>query len=58
MRRILVENAQQNNLKRGGGVQHVSLDETVVVGADRAADLVAVDDAMNALGAYGDGGGV
>jgi RNA polymerase sigma-70 factor (ECF subfamily) len=49
MRRILVEHARSHNLKRGGGVQHVSLDETVVVGGNRDADLVALDDAMNAL---------
>jgi RNA polymerase sigma factor (TIGR02999 family) len=49
MRRILVEHARRHNLKRGGGVQHVSLDETAIVGGDRAADLVALDDAMDAL---------
>lgn len=49
MRRILVEHARRHNLKRGGGVQHVSLDETAIVGGDRAAELVALDDAMNAL---------
>ena len=49
MRRILVEHARRHNLKRGGGVQHVSLEETAVVGGDRAADLVALDDAMDAL---------
>jgi RNA polymerase sigma factor (TIGR02999 family) len=49
MRRILVEHARRHNLKRGGGVQHVSLEEAAVVGGDRAADLVALDDAMNAL---------
>ena len=49
MRRILVEHARRHNLKRGGGVQHVSLDETAMVGGDRAADLVALDDAMEAL---------
>ena len=48
MRRILVEHARRHNLKRGGGVPHVSLDEAAVVAA-RAADLVALDDAMNAL---------
>jgi RNA polymerase sigma-70 factor, ECF subfamily len=46
MRRILVEHARRHNLKRGGGVQHVSLEETAVVGGDRPADLVALDDAM------------
>jgi RNA polymerase sigma factor (TIGR02999 family) len=49
MRRILVEHARRHNLKRGGGVQHVSLDEVAVVGSDRAADLVALDEAMSAL---------
>ena len=49
MRRILVEHARRHNLKRGGGLQHVSLDEAAVVGGDRPADLVALDDAMNAL---------
>ena len=49
MRRILVEHARRHNLKRGGGVQHVSLEETAMVGGQRAADLVALDDAMNSL---------
>jgi RNA polymerase sigma-70 factor, ECF subfamily len=49
MRRILVERARRHNLKRGGGVQHVSLEEAAVVGGGRAADLVALDDAMIAL---------
>ena len=49
MRRILVEHARRHNLKRGGGVPHVSLEDTAEVGADRTADLVALDDAMNAL---------
>ncbi len=49
MRRILVEHARKKNLKRGGGLQHVSLDEAAVVGAGRPTDLVALDDAMNAL---------
>src|ERR1019366_1048314 len=29
MRRILVEHARRHNLKRGGGVQHVSLDDAM-----------------------------
>jgi RNA polymerase sigma-70 factor, ECF subfamily len=49
MRRILVERARRHNLKRGGGVQHVSLDEAAVVGGNRPTDLVALDDALNAL---------
>jgi RNA polymerase sigma-70 factor (ECF subfamily) len=49
MRRILVEHARRHNLKRGDGVPHVSLDEAALVGGNRAADLVALDDAMNTL---------
>jgi len=49
MRRILVEHARRHNLKRGGGVPHVSLDEAALVGGHRAADLVALDDALTAL---------
>lgn len=49
MRRILVEHARRHNLKRGGGVQHVSLEGMAVVGRDAATDLVALDEAMNAL---------
>ncbi|MGD0050051.1 MAG: sigma-70 family RNA polymerase sigma factor [Bryobacteraceae bacterium] len=48
MRRILVEHARRHNLKRGGEVQQVSLEEAAVVG-DRNTDLVALDDAMNVL---------
>jgi len=49
MRRILVEHARRHNLKRGGDLQHVSLEEAAMVGGNRAADLLAMDDAMNAL---------
>jgi RNA polymerase sigma-70 factor (ECF subfamily) len=49
MRRILVDHARRHNLKRGGGVPHVSLEEAVPVGGNRAADLVALDDAMHTL---------
>ena len=53
MRRILVEHARRHNQKRGGGVPHVSLEEAAVVGGSPAADpgsqLVALDDALNAL---------
>src|ERR1700683_2524453 len=52
MRRILVEHARRHNLKRGGGVQHVPLDEAAVVCGDRAGDIVALDDAMNALARF------
>jgi RNA polymerase sigma factor (TIGR02999 family) len=49
MRRILVEHARRHNLKRGGGVQHISLEQAAVVGGDEGADLMALDDAINAL---------
>src|ERR1019366_6445160 len=46
MRRILVDHARRHNLKRGGGVQHVSLGEAAVVGGDQGfplgPDLVAL----------------
>lgn len=49
MRRILVDHARRHNLKRGRGIQHVSLEDTAVIGGDRAADLVVLDEAMQAL---------
>jgi RNA polymerase sigma-70 factor (ECF subfamily) len=49
MRRILVEHARRHNLKRGGDMQRVSLEEAAVVGGSRAEDLLALDEAMNAL---------
>jgi RNA polymerase sigma factor (TIGR02999 family) len=48
MRRILVDHARRNNVKRGRGVPHVSFDETAVV-QEPATNLVALDDAMQAL---------
>jgi len=49
MRRILVEHARRRNLKRGGGVAHVSLEEAVMVGPDQDMDIVALDHALNSL---------
>ncbi|MGO9240585.1 MAG: sigma-70 family RNA polymerase sigma factor [Bryobacteraceae bacterium] len=49
MRRILVEHARRHNLKRGGDLQQVSLEKAAVVDSGRATDLVALDDALNAL---------
>jgi len=49
MRRILVDHARRHNLKRGGGVQHIALEDTAVVGGGRAENLVVLDDAMQAL---------
>jgi RNA polymerase sigma-70 factor (ECF subfamily) len=56
MRRILVEHARRRNLKRGGDVPHLSIEDSAVVGGDPAnepgAELVALDDAMNALAKF------
>jgi len=49
MRRILVEHARRRNQKRGGGVPHISLDETAVIGGPQDTDLVTLDDALNTL---------
>jgi RNA polymerase sigma factor (TIGR02999 family) len=53
MRRILLDHARgQARAKRGGGVHRVSLDEGAIVSAQRAAELIALDDALNALAAF------
>ena len=52
MRRILVDHARRRNLKRGSGVQHVSLDDIGSVGPEPDADLVMLDDAMVALARF------
>jgi RNA polymerase sigma factor (TIGR02999 family) len=49
MRRILVDSARARKYqKRGGGAQKVTLDERLLV-AEPGRDLVALDDALNAL---------
>jgi RNA polymerase sigma factor (TIGR02999 family) len=50
MRRVLVDFARSRKyLKRGGQLSKVSLDEALTVSQERGPDLVALDDAMNAL---------
>jgi RNA polymerase sigma-70 factor (ECF subfamily) len=51
MRRILVDHARRHNVKRGRGVQHVLLEDVVVVapGEDAETDLVALDEALIGL---------
>jgi RNA polymerase sigma-70 factor (ECF subfamily) len=50
MRRILVDHARSHAYaKRGGGTIKVPLDETNVVGPQRAAEILALDEAMNQL---------
>jgi RNA polymerase sigma factor (TIGR02999 family) len=53
MRRVLVDFARSKGYqKRGGGAQKVSLDEALVVAREPGEDLVALDDALNALAAF------
>ncbi|MBV9506206.1 MAG: sigma-70 family RNA polymerase sigma factor [Acidobacteriia bacterium] len=49
MRRILVDHARRKNQKRGGGLRRMSLDDAIDLGGGRGRDLVALDEAMNAL---------
>lgn len=50
MRRILVDHARRRHYaKRGGGACHVSLDEALIVSAQRTAEVLALDDALKAL---------
>jgi len=50
MRRILVDSARSRNyLKRGGGARDVSIDKVLTVGAERDAELIALDHALNSL---------
>jgi RNA polymerase sigma factor (TIGR02999 family) len=50
MRRILVDHARRHNLKRGAGVEHLSLDHPASLGIAQTEDLVALDDALKTLG--------
>jgi RNA polymerase sigma factor (TIGR02999 family) len=53
MRRILVDFARSKGYqKRGGGAQKVSFDEALVVSQEPGQNLVALDDALNALAAF------
>jgi RNA polymerase sigma factor (TIGR02999 family) len=50
MRRILVDHARSHAYaKRGGGTIKVPLDETNVVGPQRATEILALDEALNQL---------
>jgi RNA polymerase sigma-70 factor (ECF subfamily) len=50
MRHILVDHARRYRCrKRGRGTEHLPLDDMAVVCDERAADLVALDDALNQL---------
>jgi len=53
IRRILPDQARgQARGKRGGSVHRVSFDEGAIVSEQRAAELIALDDALNALATF------
>jgi RNA polymerase sigma factor (TIGR02999 family) len=50
MRRILIDHARRRHyVKHGGGAQQVALDEAVAMSHERAAELVALDEALDEL---------
>ena len=50
MRQIMVDHARaRQSAKRGGGLQKVSLDEAAIVSDERAAELIALDEALHEL---------
>ncbi len=52
MRHILIDHARKYRFqKRGAGATHVALDEVIIGNRVRAAELVALDDALTALAA-------
>ena len=53
MRRVLVDHARRTRYrKRGGGVDHVSLDEAAIVVPDRPGELLAIDEALGRLAVF------
>ena len=50
MRQIMVDHARgRHSAKRGGGLHNVSLDKAASVGDGRAAELIALDEALHEL---------
>ena len=50
MRRILIDHARRHAFaKRGGGAQHVSLEEVAVITPDASRELVRLDEALKSL---------
>ena len=53
MRRVLTDFARSRGyLKRGGDSPHVALDQALLVNLEPPADLIALDDGLNALAAF------
>ena len=51
MRRVLVDHARARNAQKRGGPLHVTLDEAIAGGTEPAVDMLALDDALDRLGA-------
>lgn len=51
MRRVLVDHARARNAQKRGGSLHVTLDEAIAGQREPAVDMLALDDALNRLGA-------
>lgn len=53
MRRILLNHARDNKRKkRGGGAEHINLDDIYVVSPERSNEIIALDDALNRLSVF------
>jgi RNA polymerase sigma-70 factor (ECF subfamily) len=53
MRQILIDHARSRQYeKHGGGAVKISLDDTAILADERAAELVALDDALKELGKH------
>src|SRR5215211_4521030 len=52
MRRIVLKTARRKGTqKRGGGIGHLQIDDAVIPAAERASELIALDDALTRLAA-------
>jgi RNA polymerase sigma factor (TIGR02999 family) len=53
MRRVLVDHARRRGArKRGGGLTRLTVDESVAVGADRALDVLQLDEVLERLAGF------
>ena len=52
MRRILVDHSRRRNLKRGGSVLHISIEDTNALAPERPTDLLMLDNALHALARF------
>jgi RNA polymerase sigma factor (TIGR02999 family) len=53
MRHILVDHARtRDSAKRGGGAERISLDKAAVISAERAVELIALDEALKDLAQF------